>query len=331
MMKAGSEIELKHPPTDGISSLRFSPHNDTQLLSTSWDGQLYLHDVRENRQMAAFPLNGAPLLDCAHLKDPAQAVAGGLSKDVTFVDLSTARTRSLGKHGEAVKSLWVEQSSNRVISGGWDAHLAVWDTRQAECVQRVQLPGKVYTMDGSQGGCLVVGMSDRHVWIFDHRNLAEPLQRRESSLKYQTRCIRCFPDGDAYACSSIEGRVAIDLIDPTAQDQKYAFKCHRQPSPTQADRETVFPVNALAIHPTYGTFATGGGDGLVMLWDRQNRRRLKQLPKYPTSVSALAFNRDGQALAIAASYGYEEGEKDHLPDSIFIRFVEDVEVRPKTY
>lgn len=38
-----------------------------------------------------------------------------------------------------------------------------------------------------------------------------------------------------------------------AQENKYAFKCHRK-----ADQ--VFPVNAMAFHPVYGTFATGGCD-----------------------------------------------------------------------
>jgi cell cycle arrest protein BUB3 len=35
-------------------------------------------------------------------------------------------------------------------------------------------------------------------------------------------------------------------------------------------------------------------------------------------------------LAIASSYTFEEGEKDHPKDSIFIRAPSDSEVRPKT-
>jgi cell cycle arrest protein BUB3 len=40
----------------------------------------------------------------------------------------------------------------------------------------------------------VVGTAGRSIWIYDIRNMAEPEQKRESSLKYQTRCIRTFPD-----------------------------------------------------------------------------------------------------------------------------------------
>ncbi len=85
----------------------------------------------------------------------------------------------------------------------------------------------------------------------------QPEQTRESSLKYQTRCIRCYPNGTGYALSSTEGRVAMEYFDNSEQVQtkKYAFKCHRR---SEAGRDVVFPVNAIAFHPIFGTFATGG-------------------------------------------------------------------------
>lgn len=90
----------------------------------------------------------------------------------------------------------------------------------------------------------------------------QPEQVRESSLKYQTRCIRCYPNGTGYALSSIEGRVAMEYFDNNEQVQsrKYAFKCHRR---SEAGRDLVYPVNAIAFHPGFGTFATGGRHSLV--------------------------------------------------------------------
>lgn len=145
----------------------------------------------------------------------------------------------------------------------------------------------------------------------------QPEQRRESSLKFQTRCVRCFSDGQGYATSSVEGRVAMEWFDtsedaqvghgaltavlcccrwgggwyckwgklggrtcsaalarslstpstrplgrpptprhpPARQARKYAFKCHRR---SEGGRDLVYPVNALAFNPAWGTFATGG-------------------------------------------------------------------------
>ena len=47
---------------------------------------------------------------------------------------------------------------------------------------------------------LVVGTSERKVIIYDLRNgISEYEQCRESSLKYQTRCIRLFPDTSGFS------------------------------------------------------------------------------------------------------------------------------------
>ena len=112
----------------------------------------------------------------------------------------------------------------------------------------------------SAGDKLVLAMGQRHVYIYDHRNLSaaisdtaegsvvEPFQKRENSLKFMTRSVRCMPNGQGYASSSIEGRVAVEYFDQDAAVQKnhFAFKCHRA---TIDGTDTVYPVNALAFHP----------------------------------------------------------------------------------
>jgi len=136
------------------------------------------------------------------------------------------------------------------------------------------------------------------------------------------------PGGLGYALGSVEGRVAVEYVDPSAEAQarKYAFKCHR----TVVDGVgTAFPVNAICYHPRHGTFATGGCDGHVNVWDGANKKRLCQLPRKPTSVAALAFSADGSRLAVAASYTYEMGERERAPDAVYVRTVAEAEVKPK--
>ena len=62
------------------------------------------------------------------------------------------------------------------------------------------------------GDKLVVGTAGRRVLVWDLRNMGYVQQRRESSLKYQTRCIRCFPNRQGYVLSSIEGNVKVFLV-----------------------------------------------------------------------------------------------------------------------
>jgi WD40 repeat protein len=60
-----------------------------------------------------------------------------------------------------------------------------------------------------------------------------------------------------------------------------------------------------------GTFATGGCDKQVFMWDGANKKRLCALRKFPTSVASLSFNSTGELLAVASSYTYEEGDKEY--------------------
>ncbi|KAL1060805.1 hypothetical protein V6Z11_1Z068300 [Gossypium hirsutum] len=68
---------------------------------------------------------------------------------------------------------------------------------------------------------------------------------------------------------------------------------------------------------------------VLLMWDGNNKKRLYQYSKYPTSIAALSFSRDGRLLAVASSYTFEEGEKPHEPDAIFVRSVNEIEVKPK--
>lgn len=211
-----------------------------------------------------------------------------------------------------------------------------WDPRQPSAgpegskpAAKLPLPGKVFSMD-SHGHRLVVAMANRKISIYDTRKL-DPKQAEletETLLKHQTRAVRCFPNGMGYAVASIEGRVSLEYFDRSEEQQKksYAFKCHRR---VEGGTEYIFPVNAIAFHPKFGTFATGGCDGVVNTWDGENKKRLYQYSKYQTSIAALSFNQQGTKLAVAASYTFEQGEKDHPLDAIFVRDVNENEVKPK--
>lgn len=71
------------------------------------------------------------------------------------------------------------------------------------------------------------------------------------------------------------GRVAVEYLDPSPeiQKKKYAFKCHRI---KEDGMEKIYPVNAIAFHNIYNTFATGGSDGYVNIWDGFHKKRLCQ-------------------------------------------------------
>jgi len=272
----------------------------------------------------------AAVLDCCFSSDGSHAFSGGLDTSVREFDLETEKFRHLGQHEKTVAQTCFASQQKTLITGSWDCTLRFWDPRAATAQQAVhKLPERVYKMDIT-GNTLVVAMASRLFHIYDIRKMDMAAQERGSSLKFLTRALGCMVDGQGYATGSVEGRIAVEYFDPSAeaQDKKYAFKCHRQ---TVNGEDHVWPVNALAFHPVYNTFASAGSDGTVSIWDHKSKKRLRQYVKYPAAVPAIAFNCDGTKLAVGVSYNWDEGAegaKAAAKPSIFIRDVGD-EVKPK--
>jgi cell cycle arrest protein BUB3 len=327
------ELQLAGARDAGISNVAFSPTAHDLLVST-WDGALTLYDADENVVRRRCDAHQAPVLDCC-FTDDGRAVSASADRSVKLWDLAAGSAVTLGLHNQPVKCVEHAAARGAVVSAGWDCALHLWDARQpGAAAASAQLPEKAYSL-GLTDDRIVVGMAGRHVHVYDMRTMGTtvelaPEQVRQSSLKYQTRCIRCFPNGRGYALSSVEGRVAIEYFDdaPEVQAQKYAFKCHRK---RDGDTDTVFPINAMAFNKTHGTFATGGCDGTVIMWDGSHKKKLTTYPEKATSVAALAFSHDDTLLASAVSYTHEAGEQaDAPPDQIFIRAPSDEDVRPRS-
>ncbi|KAG9046073.1 hypothetical protein FS837_005149 [Tulasnella sp. UAMH 9824] len=317
MSPTANDIELSNPPDDSISALAFAPNADDQLLVASWDGELRLYDVASNSLKSHFS-HKAAVLGCCWGSDNKHAYSGGLDSWVRAFDLESETTTVLGAHTATISSIIHHGPTNTVYTGSWDQTVRAWDPRSPTANPPAYAqPERVYAMDAADN-TLVVAMAGRLVNIYDLRmmkesssnggGLCEPTQRRESSLRFMTRTIACMSDGKGYAMSSVEGRIAVEYFDPSpkSQDKKYAFKCHRQ---AVDGVDLVWPVNSLAFHPKYNTFASAGSDGTVSLWDHTAKKRLKQYPKYASAVTAIGFtNTTGDKLAIGVSYAWDEGE-----------------------
>jgi cell cycle arrest protein BUB3 len=173
--------------------------------------------------------------------------------------------------------------ANIIASASWNGQFCLWDVRQnsnSRAIATLELPGKAFSMDvDAAHHRVVVATAGRRNVVIDLKTIDGKIQPsivldRESSLKYQTRTIRFFPDGRGMALGSVEGRVGVEYLDelpnavPNSSNKKYAFKCHRV-------NDTVYPVNCIAFHPRFtDTFATGGCDGSVVLWDGGNKKKV---------------------------------------------------------
>jgi mRNA export factor len=206
-----------------------------------------------------------------------------------------------------------------------DNKIQFWDTRSPTPAGEFALPERVYDLD-VRNGLMVVATASRQVHVFDVGSATpREYERKDSPLKYQTRCISCFPDATGFAVGSIEGRVGIQYVQPVPNKDHFAFKCHRQDANT-------YSVNAIAFQNTYGTFATVGSDGVVTFWDKDNKQRLKAFSPIQRTIPCAAFNHTGVLFAYASSYDWSKGSGYHTPGSpneIFVHYTLDEEIKPK--
>lgn len=239
---------LPSPPTDGITGLSYLP-SSSLLASSSWDGGLRIHDTSKQEHLTTHAMESGPLLSlsacpAAGGSTGGAVYAGAIDGSVRRYDVETSAASTVGMHSadvsEANRLLSGEVKvaascvgavdANLVASAGWDGKFHVWDARLSggkrnAAAASIDLPGKAFSMDVTGDGTrAVVATSGRRNVFVDIRagsvsdkenggDAAEVILDRESSLKYQTRVVRFFPDARAIAVGSIEGRVAIEFLD----------------------------------------------------------------------------------------------------------------------
>lgn len=127
-------------------------------------------------------------------------------------NLATGQSTQVGAHDEPVKCVkFLDGQANILATASWDKTLKYWDTRSPQPVGTVQLKERCYSMD-TKNDMLVAATADRNVLLFNLSNPTTIFKEVISPLKWQTRTVACFSDGQGYAIGSIEGRIGIQYL-----------------------------------------------------------------------------------------------------------------------
>lgn len=339
-----NDIAVNNPPEDSVSDLAFSPQQDL-LAAASWDKKVRIYEIDPtsgNNQGRALYEHEGPVFSARFSIDGQRVVSGGADKQVKIFDIATQQAQQIGIHDAPVRTVrYVEcgpTNTQVVVSASWDKTLKYWDMRSPQPVSTINLPERCYAMDSSQK-LLVVGCAERHVCVIDLNNPQQIFKTSMSPLKWQTRTISCYPQGNGYAIGSIEGRCAFVYIDEAEQNKYgFSFRCHRKTpnSTTTALRPSseshIYSVNSIEFHPIYGTFSTAGSDGTFCFWDKDARQRLKSFPELNYSITCSAFNKSGNIFAYALSYDWAQGHQGNRPDyptQIKLHPTTDAEIKQK--
>ncbi|KAH8821008.1 WD40-repeat-containing domain protein [Xylogone sp. PMI_703] len=329
------DIALNSPPEDSISDIAFSPQSE-HLAVASWDKKVRIYEITPTGGSDGKALfeHEAPVLSCHWSKDGTKVVGGGADKAARMLDLAGGGgAQQVAAHDQPIRSVrfFDAPSSNAqmLVTGSWDKTIKYWDLRTPNPVATVTCQERVYTMD-VKDKLLVVGTADRYINVI---NLNEPqkfYKSIQSPLKWQTRVVSCFADATGFAVGSIEGRCAIQYVEEKDSSSNFSFKCHRDPAVNNVTN--VYSVNAISFHPVHGTFSTAGSDGTFHFWDGVAKHRLKGYPSVGGTISATAFNRDGNIFAYAVSYDWSKGYSTNnaqYPNKVMMHPVNGDECKPR--
>ncbi|GER37448.1 heavy metal transport/detoxification superfamily protein [Striga asiatica] len=288
-------------PPRTISSF---PHGTRQVLR--------LYDVDESEVRLETPTTrGAALLDCC-FESESVALTANSDGSVVRYDMRLGNSNAIGKHDDAATCVEYSEETCQIITSGWDNSIKFWDARS----------GRVDSMSISVFNLMVALKSSVH--IYDLRYLDREVRVNEPFTDIHVNCVRSNSNLGGFMTGSIDGRVALEYFgDSGSQKCGYAFKCHPK---SKDGRHHLVAVNDIAFNPVLCGVITGDNEGHATMWDVQSRRHLMELPRYPNSVASLAYNHDGQLLAVASSFTYQEANERELPPQIFLHQMDDIQL-----
>eukprot|EP00210_Caulerpa_lentillifera_P007407 g7078.t1 len=336
--------EVPQVSPDGISSIHFSPTSNL-MTATSWDGTIRIWEISSPMSGAYFGGSSnrspqinpkaiqeqqEPILCSAFHRDGNGVFFGGVDGQAKYWDFSANQVQQVAQHEQGVKSCFFLKDHGYLVTGSWDQKVCYWDGRSPNPIHVQLVNERVFAMD-AKGNTIVVTTGNRKVKVFDLRNPSQAKVDIDSPLKWQTKCVACFNDEKGLLIGSLEGRVGVHHFESNMTTKNFTFKCHRQGDARSS--QEVYTINAIEVHPNYGTFVTCGSDGTFHIWDKESKRRLKAMERCNDSISCASFNADGSYFAYAVSYDWRFGVEYYNPDTmksrILIHMVDDNEVKPQ--
>ncbi|XP_056638822.1 protein Rae1 [Diorhabda carinulata] len=334
------DFEVVQCSGDSISSMAFSPATLPQnfLIASSWDCNVRCWEIEQNGTSIPKSMQtcGAPLLDVAWSDDGTKVFMAGCDKQAKMWDLASNQVVQVAMHDAPIKTChWIKAPNySCLMTGSWDKTLKFWDTRSPNPMMSINLPERCYCADVDYP-MAVVGTAGRQIIVYQLEGKPQEYKKLDSPLKYQHRCVAIFRDKKksptGYALGSVEGRVAIQYVNPTNPKDNFTFKCHRS-NGTPNGYQDIYAVNDIAFHPVHGTLATVGADGSFSFWDKDARTKLKPSELMEQPISRCAFNHNGQIFAYAVSYDWSKGHEfynSQKKNYIFLRPCYD-ELKPRT-
>lgn len=311
---------------DTVSKIKFFPSSQFNILATSdWDSKINVFNINYNRinndntlydiQHICSQQFPSPLLTLTWFPDSYNIITSDIEGVIYNFNIETNQIVTLGNHTSGCNELLMFNINNNniLISGGWDGYLHFWDFRCPSPILSLNQGKKIYCMD--KGNSLLYIAYEKRIFQyynlskFGHGKFTHELEF-ESNLNHQTKSICALGNDDGFAFGSIGGKVTIkNSRDIKINENKvlflnqndFSYKAHRNNY-----NNYVYSINCMSYNKIYKTFATGGSDCKLLLWNIENRKDLSSY-EHTSQINSIDFSYNGDLLAYSCGYDWSEG------------------------
>ncbi len=302
-----------------IDAAAFAP-DGVHVATGDWDGKATIWNLQSGERLREFP-QGEYVHAVAYDKQGERLAAGGSDGSVHVYRVADGQllTKLVG-HEDAVLSVRFSPDDRYLLTSGYDHTARLWDLATGKSTQVLEGHSWwVWSAEFSPDGQQIVTAGQDGKAIVWRRT---PPQSKTESVPSQvavaaasandpfeeftefTRhrgpvyAARFSPAGDQIATAGYDGRVL--LWDPNeAQGVDIARRLSGAPDPPAHETELLAhrgPVRTLAFAPDGKTLSSGGQDNVIVVWDLETAKPLKQLRGHASHVRSVAYSPDGQLL-----------------------------------
>lgn len=286
-VETGRKIATLDGLPQSLQPATFSP--DSRLLATIGSGQVKLWDTRTGSEERALRLDGQAILSVAFAPDSQRLAAGCGDKRVRVWDVSTGQeVMSLTAGRSEIFAVTFSADGGKLAAADGFGKLFLWDAATGQLLKSYQDPG------GAVVWSLVFSPDDRMLITFNIRNIAilsdamtlEPIERMSDALGFAVFS----PDSKTVVIGSRDKNAAGD-IDRTVRLYDIAERKFR------VLKGHASSIRCVAFSPDGQRLVSGGGDGVIKLWDMRTFQAVLSIKAHEGNVDAVAFSPDGLKLA----------------------------------
>ena len=226
--------------------------NIKRLFTSGEDRTIAIWDYQKGQLLKRFDSGYSNGVYALSYCSDSVLVSGGWKGEITLWNSQTgAAQRSLSGHEDSVWALQGHPDGRRLISGGNDHKVKIWNLSQGECLRELSHPEGVYALAiAPDGVTLATGCWDRKIrlWNLDTGELQQTLDGHSASVWQVT-----FDPEGRYLYSSADDN-QVRIWDLKSFSLRLCLEGHQN------------GVHALALSPVQPMLASGSWDRSVRLW-----------------------------------------------------------------